>query len=202
MYLFYIFNKCEVYKYLYDLIAALGGRYSGHLEGMQKPSDVSSVIWLASSRGTLESSLLAQELRTSPSAPVLPITNGPLGLHIPCHRSLTWIKIVCWLCLWRRRKAQVLTMACKALGDLNLRALWPHLLLSPSFLLLHLNCSSSTLRAFAFTVPSFDCMLFPLYFSQNLLQSFAQKAPISPPAHLLCTVCCFVFPHVTHCHLL
>lgn len=119
------------------LITALGGRYSGHIEGMQKPSNVSSVIRLARSRGTLETSCLAQELRTSPAAPVLPATNGPLGLHIPCTRSLTLI--------WLRRKAQVLTMACKALGDLNVPVLWPHLLLSPSFLLLHLNCSSSTL---------------------------------------------------------
>lgn len=203
MYLFYMFNKYEVYKYLYDLITALGGRYSGHLEGMQKPSDISSVIRLAGSRGTLETSLLAQELRASPAAPVLPATNGSLGLHIPCYRSLTLIKIVYWLCLWRRRKVQVLTMACKALGDLNLRALWPHLLLSPSFLLLHQTAapqhSAFWLRAFVFTVPCFD-YAFPIIFSTEFAPVLCSKGthlstwPPSMHRMLFCFSSCHSLP--------
>lgn len=69
------------------LITALGGRYRGHIEGMQKPSYISSVIQLAGGRGTSDTSRLAQEPRTSPAAPALPTTNShwAFTFHVTDH---------------------------------------------------------------------------------------------------------------------
>ena len=61
-------------------ITTLGGRYSGHIESMQKLCNFPSVMQVARSSW-------AQDRRASPAAPVLLTKNGPPGLRIPCNRS-------------------------------------------------------------------------------------------------------------------
>ena len=64
-------------------ITTLGGRYSGHIESMQKLCNFPSVMQVARSSW-------AQDRRASPAAPVLLTKNGPLVLiHSNAHVQLS-----------------------------------------------------------------------------------------------------------------